>query len=329
MQYFLFTVNEQSWPEHFKTGIAAINDPSTDPNNIQGNAQKQKALCELASVNTGDILFFYFQQKKEIMGVYEASSKPFFDTNPLVNGGFINQKFPIRVAFKQKINFPINLGMAEVWHSKDKGSFWSIQQQRGDSVGRHACICLTKQDGGHLLKMFYEKNPVISKLVEIKIAEHKNEDLPLDYTHNETELHYEAVLQAILLRDLGDGKHKDILGDYDYFVPFFPTSSQKEIDILLFKHKANEVLWYEILELKQSCFSKEELNKVMGYEDWLINSLAVNARSVHSIGIANKHDQEVKEYVNKRTDYGGKKIRLVEYQFDNKNNTIILNEVSI
>lgn len=131
MQYFLFTVNEQSWPEHFKTGIAAINDPSTDPNNRQGNAQKQKALCELASVNTGDILFFYFQQKKEIIGVYEASSKPFFDTNPLVNGGFINQKFPIRVAFKQKINFPINLDMDEVWHSKDKGSFWSIQQQRG------------------------------------------------------------------------------------------------------------------------------------------------------------------------------------------------------
>ena len=60
MQYFLFTVNEQSWPEHFKTGIAAINDPSTDPNNKQGNAQKQKALCELASVNKEDILFFYF-----------------------------------------------------------------------------------------------------------------------------------------------------------------------------------------------------------------------------------------------------------------------------
>jgi len=57
----------------------------------------------------------------------------------------------------QKINFINTLDMDEVWRIKDKGNFWSIQQQRGDTVGRHACISLTKQDGDHLLKMLYQK----------------------------------------------------------------------------------------------------------------------------------------------------------------------------
>jgi len=162
MQYFLFTVTNTSWKEHLSTGIAAINNPGHDPTNRQGNAQKQKALCELAGIKKGDILFFYLQQEKKVMGLYEAVSEPFLDTKPLIKKGFINKKFPIRVAFKQKVNFSIHLHMDEVWEIKDKGYFWSLQQQRGDTVGRLACVCLTKQDGEHLIRMFYEKNPVIA-----------------------------------------------------------------------------------------------------------------------------------------------------------------------
>ncbi|MBM3250546.1 MAG: hypothetical protein FJZ09_06900, partial [Candidatus Omnitrophica bacterium] len=167
-QYFLFTVSDTSWKEHFATGIAAINNPGHDAENRQGNAQKQKALCELASIKNGDLLFFYLQQQKKVMGLYEATSCPFYDTSYLVSKGFINHKFPIRVAFKQKVNFSIPLDMDEVWGIKDRGYFWSLQQQRGDSVGRHACISLTKQDGDHLLRMLYEKNPIITSTAKIK-----------------------------------------------------------------------------------------------------------------------------------------------------------------
>jgi len=329
MQYFLFTVSEKSWPEHLKTGIAAINDPGCKQSNRQGNAQKQKALCEVACIRKGDFLFFYYQQKKKVMGLYEAISKPFFDKTSLVKNGFIDNKYPIRVAFKQKINFKINIDMDDVWYSKDKGSFWSIQQQRGDTVGRHACISLTKEDGELLIKMFNEQNPIIAQPIKINSKKHNDMNLPFDYRCDGTKLHYEAVLQGKLLQDLRDGKHKTLLGNYDYCVPFFPTSSRKEIDILLFKHVANDVLWYEILELKQPRFTNEDLDTLMEYEKWLIQSLAVNARSVHSIAIANNYDDGVKEFIKGRTKYGGKNIRLIKYSFSSSNKSISLAEERI
>lgn len=327
MQYFLFTVNEQSWHEHISTGIAAINDPSHDSSNPQGNAQKQKALCEVAHINIGDLLFFYYQKEKRIIGLFEAISNPFYDTTPLIVGGYIDYKFPIRVHFRQKINFENNLDMSEVWYSKDKGSFWSIQQQRGDSVGRHACISLTKKDGENLIKMFYEKNPIIAKNINRRI--HNNTNLPFDFRCTGSKLHYEAVLQGKLLQDFRIGSHTKIFGDYDYCVPFFPTSSQEEIDILLFKHDRDNVVWYEILELKQSTFTIEELNKLMRYEEWVIQSLSLNSRNVHAIAIAHDYDDDVKDHIRGRMKYGGKKIRLLKYSFNNVNQSLVLEEESI
>jgi len=135
MQYFLFTVNEQSWQEHISTGIAAINDPGHDSKNRQGNAQKQKALCEVAHINIGDLIFFYYQQEKRIMGLYEAVSNPFYDSTPLIEGGYIDYKFPIRVAFRQIRNFENDLDMREVWYSKIKAHFGQFNSREAIVLG--------------------------------------------------------------------------------------------------------------------------------------------------------------------------------------------------
>lgn len=330
MQYFLFTVDERSWNEHKTTGIAAINDPGHIPTNRQGNAQRQSAMCELVGIKEGDLLFFYLQQKKHIMGLYEATSKPFYDTNQLVGGGFIDNRFPFRVEFKQKINFQNNLDMEEIWRIKDKANFWSIQQQRGDVVGRHACMSLTKKDGDQILKMLYQKNPVLGNPVRIRISRHSNSDLPFDFRNQGNRLHYEAVLQAILIKDIRKGKHKNIFGDYKYVVNFMPTSYQTEIDILLTNYTdTNEVVWYQIVELKKDQFTKRELDTLMLYENWVINALADNnSRLVHSIGVANDFSDEVIEYIRNRMIYGGKKIRLVQYTYNNTRNSITLRQVN-
>jgi len=325
MQYFLFTVSRQSWTEHFATGIAAINDPGHNPANRQGTAQRQGAMCELIGINRGDLFFFYVQGEKKIKALYEANSAPFFDTSNLVTNGFIDNRFSLRIEFQNKINFPIEIDMDEIWHLKDKGLFWSIQQQKGDAIGNHACLALTKKDGDFLLKMFYEKNPIVNPVASINIQTHNNQPLTFDLRHNGNCLHYEKAFQGLFLNDLKQGLHKDILGDYDYFVPFFPTSSQKEIDIMLIKHNANgDVVWYSILELKASTFSTNELDKLMNYESWAINAIANgNSRMIHSIGIANNFNQNVIDYVATRLNYINKKVRLISYSFNSANNQLI------
>ena len=330
MQYYLFTVDEISWNEHISTGIAAINDPGHNISNRQGNAQRQSAMCELAGIKRGDLLFFYSQQKKQIMGLYEATSEAFYDTGRLVSNGFIDSKFPFRVEFKQKINFQNNLDMDEIWRIKDRGNFWSIQQQRGSTVGRHACISLVKKDGDQMLKMLYQKNPVLNRPIQINTSRHSNVSLPFDLQANGNKLHYEAVLQALLIKDIRNGKHKSIFGDYKYIVNFMPTSYQTEIDILLNNYTDNnEIIWYQILELKKESFTINELNMLMQYESWAINALANNnSRLVHSVGIANNFSNEVLEYINNRVVYGGKKIRLIEYAYNNTRSTITLRQIN-
>jgi hypothetical protein len=328
MQYFLLTVSIQTWIEHFTTGIAAINDPSHNATNRQGIAQRQGAMCELIGIKPGDLLFFYIQGEKKIKALFEANSEPFYDKSNLTNlpNCIIDHRFALRMEFQHKINFPNEIEMDEIWQLKDKGLFWSLQQQRGDAVGRHACISLTKKDGDFLLKMFYEKNPLIQPITPIHIQQHINQSLNFDLTHYGDRLHYEKAFQGLLINDLKNGRHKNILGDYDYFVPFFPTSSQKEIDIMLIKHNSNgDVIWYSILELKASTFTTNELDKLMNYEGWAVNAIANgNVRMVHSIGIANKFNQDVVDYISTRLNYINKKVRLIKYSFNPINNSLSL-----
>ena len=68
---------------------------------------------------------------------------------------------------------------------------------------------------------------------------------------------------------------------------------------------------------------------LMQYESWAINALANNnSRLVHSVGIANNFSNEVLEYINNRVVYGGKKIRLIEYAYNNTRSTITLRQIN-
>jgi hypothetical protein len=51
---FWFVVDPNTWPEHLKAGVAAINDPHINPS-TQSFAQRQAAMAELAGIRPGDL----------------------------------------------------------------------------------------------------------------------------------------------------------------------------------------------------------------------------------------------------------------------------------
>lgn len=331
MKYYFLTVTEDSWREHLLTGIAAINNPGHNPSNRQGNAQKQGALCEFIGIEIGDRLFFYVQGQKVIKGLYKAVSEPFFDVSNLVpSNSVIDRKFPIRIEFQQERHYEIDVTMDELWQLKDNGLFWSLQQQRGDAVGRHACLGLLKTDGECLLNMFSEKNPRSSALTPINVINHITTPLQFDIRSINGRIHYEKALQGLLLVNLKNDLHKNILGEYDYFVPFFPTSAQTEIDIMLTKHSGSgEVLWYTLIEIKSNQFTLKEIKTLVNYENWAIRALAGNnARKVHSICIAFDFNQDIINFVQNRSEFVNKSILLVKYFFDHQNNSISLTAIN-
>jgi hypothetical protein len=317
-----FTVSPETWAEHYRVGIAAINDPYCSGGNNQIYATRQKVLPELSGIRPGDRLFFYVQRTKEIMGGFQATSEPFFDQNPLFNGATrIDNRFPFRLGFCQVVNYPRPVHVNEIWAGRDSGVFWTMQQARGDVVGRHACWPLTHREGDLLEQMLMELNVVVTEPQNVPPLPKNRQPLPYDmrivgtkYPH----LNYEASLQSHLLEGMADGKWRNIFGEYDDFLPSVSTSEGKEIDILLLRHdNNNHILWFQILELKSDRFVHDDLLQILAYEQWMTSSNQVggNPRSVHIFAVANRYDESVMEHIKARAALKQKPIRLLTYRY--------------
>ena len=297
---------------------------SGDASNTRLIAKRQAAMVEVAGIRPGDRLFFYVQRTKQIMGGYEAVTRPFFDQNPLFKGAtHINERFPFRVGFKQVVDFAKPIHINDIWASRDQGQIWTMQQARGDAIGRHAYWGLTRQESIILWRMLQELN-IIAPLVEDR---HNKlpaslQPLPINTsiggTLNHPCLVYEHALQALLLEDLGDGYHTELFGNYEDFLPSVPTSSGKEMDIVLLAYdNQHKVLWYQILELKKDRFRWEDLKQLLDYEVWLTSGQAEgNPRAVHMAAVANRFDNDVIDHLRRRKEAGQKEVRLIRYRYN-------------
>jgi predicted RNA-binding protein len=328
-KYWIFVVDDNTWLEHQKAGIAAINEPDTE-------SGKQSAIAEIIGVKPGDYILFNLrvsaQHPPQIIGLYEATSEPYYDSSPLFPGAqFVREKLPYRIGFKQVINFKNPLDFDEIWYLKERGILWTLQQTRGAAVGIHASISLTRLEGEMIVKLLEMNNPKKGTLVSITPQiPTKLSPLPINLTvDSDGNLHYEHSLKALLIKGLKNGEYKEIFGDYDDFIPNVPTGSRKEIDILLIKYDNHDIIWYEIVELKSITFTINELQRLIDYEKWLIKMRALTPLQVHSIAVAYKFDDEVKTFVRKRLDYKERPIRLIEYRFDSSSNKLLLSEIQV
>jgi hypothetical protein len=299
-----------------KSGIAAINKPPKVH-------QQQSAIAELIGVRPGDFILFNLRVSEkhppQIMGLYEATTKPYYDQNPI----FPNAKFigvapqyinPYRVGFRQVVNFPKPLDIDQIWLLRDRGLIWSIQQSRGDAIGVHACISITVPEGKMIVRMLEAANPVKGSLVNTPPPPSVLKPLPIDLKKNPNgSLHYEGALKALLIESLANGKFKDILGDYDDFIPFFLTPARYEIDVLLLKYNGDDIIWYGIIEVKSNQFTDKEMNRLLDYENWFIRTRAISPIQIHSIALAYDHTA-ILDYARKKRDYNKRGVKLIQYR---------------
>jgi len=334
MRNLVFFVNDSSWAEHNTVGIAAINDPggAAGP---QANSGRQKAIAEIAGITPGDRIFFRLGRSAEhptqIVGVYRATSEPFFDTNPLFPGAHkVGQKLPLRVEFDCLRNYPNPVDIEHLWLSKERGSLWTIQQARGDVIGRHACVSITTEEADLIIRLLEANNPLSAapvnyeaQRVAVGLMSINKNSLPIDLTENsrprnptQGRLHYEASLESLLMQELCHGLHRDLFGDFTEVIPFVSTGAQTELDVLLSKYDGGKLLWHQVIELKAHTFSEEELRKVIDYEKWILNTRCENVLQVHSVGIGYDFADEVIAFVQDRKKYKDRPIRLIRYRYD-------------
>jgi predicted RNA-binding protein len=331
-KYWIFIVDDNTWPEHLKAGVAAINEPPLEH-------QRQSAIAEIIGVRPGDYIFFNLRVSErhppQILGLYEVTTEPYYDPSPLYPGAnFIGVKEPYlnpyRVGFRQIVNFQNPLNVDEIWYLKDRGLIWSIQHSRGDAVGVHACITITTHEGELIEKMLRAKNPIVAQPLLTPAPPSQRKPLPINTDLDPSGcLHYENALKALLIRDVAKGLHRDIFGDYDDYIPNLPTGARKEIDLVLLKYDESNIVWYEIIELKKDVFDMAGLQELTKYEKWFIQTRALSSIQVHPIAIALNFDTKVKEYVRRRAEYEDRPLRLIRYRYDRLNDKLVLQEVSV
>jgi hypothetical protein len=268
MRNLVFFVNDASWAEHNRVGIAAINDPGGG-DSAQANAGRQKAIAEIAGITPGDRIFFRLGRSglhpTQINGVFTATSEPYFDPSPLFPGALVvNQRLPLRVEFDCARNYPNPVDIEHLWLSKERGSLWTIQQARGDVIGRHACVSITTEEGDIIVRLLEANNPVYgapvnyaAQRVAVGLTNIDKNNLPIDLSERSGarnltpgRLHYEASFESVLIQELCQGLHRDLFGEFTEVIPFVSTGAQTELDVLLSKYDGGKLLWYQVLELK-------------------------------------------------------------------------------
>src|SRR3974390_634576 len=99
MRNLVFFVSDASWTEHNTVGIAGINDPAATPSR-HANSNRQKAIAEIAGISPGDRIFFRLggseNHPTQIVGLFQATSDPYFDVNPVFPGAqVVGQNLPL------------------------------------------------------------------------------------------------------------------------------------------------------------------------------------------------------------------------------------------
>jgi hypothetical protein len=335
MRNLVFFVNDASWAEHNRVGIAAINDPGL-AGAPQANSGRQKAIAEMAGISPVDRIFFRLGKSAghppQIVGVFTATSEPYFDANPLFPGAQkVDQRLPLRVEFDCLRNYPNPVDIEHLWLSKERGSLWTIQQARGDVIGRHACVSITTEEADLIVRLLEANNPIIAappnygaQRVAVGLVNINKNSVPIEFTENSRprnptpgRLHYEASLESILMEELCCGLHHGLFGNFTEVIPFVSTGAQTELDVLLSKYDGGgKLLWHQVVELKAHTFSEEEFRKVIDYEKWILNTRCENVLQVHSVGIGYDFADEVIAFVQNRKKYQDRPIRLITYRYE-------------
>jgi hypothetical protein len=345
MRNLIFFVSDSSWAEHNKVGIAAINDPFLG-GGPHANSARQKAIAEIAGIRPGDRIFFKLGRSAlhptQIVGTFKATSEPYFDSSPLFpSAQKVRQSLSLRVEFDCVTNYPNPVDIEHLWLSKERGSLWTIQQARGDVIGRHACVSITTEEGDLIERLLEANNPIIAPLPNYASQRHASglkkinkEAIPVDLTEDSPRrsptpgrLHYEASLESLLMKELCLRLHQNLFGNYTEVVPFVSTGAQTELDLLLSKYDGPKLLWHQVVELKAHTFSEDELRKVIDYEKWILNTRCENVLQAHSVGIGYDFAEEVIDFVQNRKKYKDRPIRLIKYRYDAEDQKLALTPV--
>lgn len=310
MAVHIFLVDEKNYHICLERGIVAL------PETKRENQSFDALLSRLASIKEDDYIMLYIiEPVKELHGVWKADGLPFFDEEPI----WKDRVYPFRCRIKpSEFSFRNPLKLNDISDLCNTGALWTWAPKRPGGVYSNSMFSMTDNEFHILIDEFIKINPFSTETWRINRPYPFHENNIISHIHfkDNGKLAYESSLMTQLILAFNNKQYREIFGNYDSFLSYIPTSLGTEMDFLLMYNRpaSNTVLSYDIIEVKRDKFTKDGLRQLIEYESWFLQKkVAGDQKMLRVSAIAESFADDVIDYVEKRTQIEGKRIKLLQY----------------
>lgn len=325
MAYHIFLTGENNFRTCVEKGVYGGVQSS---GSVRSGSMNADIVSGFWGIKPDDFVFFYVKNRG-IYGLWRVNKRPFYDETDIWHNP--SQVYPYRVCLEPALReFAKPVDLSDILDLRDKGKIWTFDL---GIMAKKNHFSITTAEGKEIIRLLLRNNPVYNPPYKLPDPYSTLNPKPLPLIlecNNQGHLRYEGYLNAWFMKSFTEGKLKEIIGDYDDFINYVPTSFNKVMDIFL-THVTTidslKILYkFTCMELKAGKVSEADLNQIIKYENWLIRKLADgDSGMVQSILVGFDFDKEVLQYRDKRKSIEEKTVRLIQYRVKEEN--IFLKEI--
>lgn len=314
MAVHIFAVSKENYKICVERGIVAIPEAKEGPrhdNIVDG------LLSRLCGIKEDDYVLMYVIRSKTLRGVWQVEGRPFYDETPV----WQDRMYPFRCRIRwSKYNFQNPLKLDDINDLRNTGKIWTWALER--STGSNAMFSISNGEFLTILTEFMKINPFTARKGRILQPYPYREFNLAERLHFQNGTpKYEFTIMALLNTEFAKGSYTDIFGNYSDCLCYVPTNLGKEMDFLLMYDNpiaTNQVVSYDIIEVKRDVFDEDALCQLVSYESWFLQKkVSGDSNMVRTTAIAKTYSDAVKQYVSQRTRIENKPVKLLQYCVDN------------
>lgn len=314
MAVHIFVVNEANYKVCFRKGIVGLPEPKDSRN--EGSIF-DGLLSRISCIKENDYILMYVTGSKELRGVWKADGQPFYDTSKVWD----DKTYPFRCRIKTtEYCFDNFLRLNDINDLRNNNKIWTWALQRPS--GSNAMFAISDMEFEVLINEYLKINPFSSNQWRILEPYPFHEPNIAEYIHmNGNAPKYEHSVMTYLNHGFASGCFKPVFGNYTDHLCYIPTNLGREMDILLMyghpKNK-NQILSYDIIEVKRDEFDEKALTQLIDYESWFLQKkLSGDLNMLRTTAIASSFSPDVINYVRQRKEFENKTVKLVKYGCNN------------
>lgn len=313
MAVHIFTTSEANYQICIEKGLVGL------PEAKEGKSHDNifdGLLSRLSGIKEGDFVLMYIIKTKELRGVWQVETSPFYEEEPVWN----DRLYPFRCRIRCSVfNFANSLKLDDINDLRNSGKIWTWALER--STGSNSMFSISNGEFQILLTEFMKINPFTAQKDFIRQPYPYREPNIIHSLHFQNgRPKYEFTIMALMNAAFSKGQFTDVFGNYSDYLCYVPTNLGKEMDFLLMYEnpsKPSQIVSYDIIEVKRDEFDEAALKQLISYESWFLQKkVAGDSKMVRSTAVAKSFSDSVVEYVNKRSIIENKPIKLLTYEYN-------------